>query len=58
MDELLDDLHASIQLVEGQDVLLGEETQSGTLSKILSGKREERTGGLHQKGKRFKSRFS
>lgn len=35
VDELLDDLHPSIQLVESQDVLLSEETQSRALSKIL-----------------------
>lgn len=35
VDKLLDDFHPSIQLVECQDVLLSEETQSRALSKIL-----------------------
>lgn len=35
VDKLLDDFHASIQLVECQDVLLSKESQSRALSKIL-----------------------
>lgn len=42
MDKLLDDLHPSIKLIEGQDVLLSEETQARAFPEVLeSGVNEE-----------------
>lgn len=41
VDKLLYNFHPSIQLIEGQDVLLSEETQARAFSKILQKKQNE-----------------
>lgn len=38
MHKLLHHLHAPVELVKGQDVLLREEAQSGTLAEVLGGR--------------------
>lgn len=48
VDELLDDLHPGVELVESQDVLLSEETQSRALSKVLH-KNKHRLKYINQK---------
>lgn len=45
LNELLDHLHACIELIQGENVLLGEEPQPWTLPEVLQGQQRQSYGG-------------
>lgn len=46
MNELLDYFHAGIELIQGENVLLGEEPQPWALPEVLQGQQRQSYGGL------------